>query len=202
MGQHEHTQTGIKRKYTLPIYTLSAKYGSMYKMMMISSIAMLTILMPVAMAEESSTDTAYQLVAQAQEMFRANGTAAFEQISGSDVFDPFVFVLDTDDFVTVASSDFPETEGTVTFDPIQSGYTHESLLEHLKECEGLWVLYYFEPGLVLEEILWLSEMNGYIFGSGFFLPDLNLPEWLQAWYDEQLKTMVRLLNADAGCECT
>jgi hypothetical protein len=53
----------------------------------------------------------------------------------------------------------------------------------------------------LEEVLWLSEMGDYVFGSGFFLPDLNLPEWLQAWYDEQLKTMVRLLNVAAGCEC-
>ena len=114
-----------------------------------------------------------------------------------------MFVLGTDDFVTVASSDFPETEGEVTFYPSQAGYTRESLLEHLEECDGLWMLYHFEPepGVILEEILWLSEMGGYVFGSGFFLPDLNLPEWLQAWYDEQLKTMVRLLNVAAGCEC-
>ena len=174
----------------------------MYKTIM-AGIAVLAVLMPVAMAEESNTDTAHQLVAQAQEMFKVNGTAAFGQISGSDMFDPFVFVLDANNLTTVASSDFPETEGTVTFHPSQSGYTHESLLEHLTECDGLWVLYYFEPepDLVLGEILWLSEMDGYIFGSGFFLPDLNLPQWLQAWYDEQMKTMVRLLNAEAGCEC-
>lgn len=193
----------MRCKYALFILTLSTKYDSMYKMMIVS-IAALALLMPVAMAEESNIDTAYRLVDQAQDMFKANGTAAFEQISGSDEFDPFVFVIDADDLTTVASSDFPETEGNVTFFPSQSGYTHESLLDHLKECDGLWVLYYFEPepGLVLGEMLWLSEMNGYIFGSGFFLPDLNLPEWLQAWYDEQMKRMVRLLNVDAGCECT
>ena len=170
---------------------------------MLMGIAALAMLAPVAMAEESSTEAAYRSVAQAQEMFAANGTDAFEQISGSNT-DPFVFVLDTDDFVTVASSDFPETEGEGTFDPSQAGYTRESLLEHLGECDGLWMLYHFEPepGVILAEILWLSEMGGYVFGSGFFLPDLNLPEWLQAWYDEQLKTMVRLLNVAAGCECT
>lgn len=175
---------------------------AMQKIMMMG-IAALAMLVPVAMAEESSTETAYRLVAQAQDMFAANGTDAFEQISGSDMFDPFVFVLGTDDLVTVASSDFPELEGEVTFYPSQAGYTRESLLEHLEECDGLWVLYHFEPepGVILAEMLWLSEMGGYVFGSGFFLPDLNLPEWLQAWYDEQLKTMVRLLNAAAGCEC-
>lgn len=170
---------------------------------MLMSIAALAVLVPVAMAEESSTEAAYRSVAQAQEMFAANGTDAFEQISGSNT-DPFVFVFGTDDFVTVASSDFPETEGEGIFDPSQAGYTRESLLEHLGECDGLWMLYHFEPepGVILAEILWLSEMGGYVFGSGFFLPDLNLPEWLQAWYDEQLKTMVRLLNVAAGCECT
>lgn len=175
----------------------------MHKMMMVS-IAVLAIAVPVAMAEETNTEAAYRSVAQAQEMFVMNGTDAFEQISGSDMFDPFVFVSNTDDLITVASSDFPELEGTGTLDLSQAGYTRESLLEHLKECDGLWMLYYFEPepGMVLGEILWLSEMGGYIFGSGFFLPDLNLPEWLQAWYDEQLKTMVRLLNTEAGCECT
>ena len=174
----------------------------MQKMLMVG-IAVLTMLVPIAMAEESSTEAAYRSVSQAQEMFAVNGTDAFEQISGSDMFDPFAFVFGTDDLVTVASSDFPELEGTGTFDPSQAGYTRESLLEHLGECEGLWVLYYFEPepGVVLGEILWLSEMGGYVFASGFFLPDLNLPEWLQAWYDEQLETMVRLLNAAAGCEC-
>ncbi|MCE2509235.1 MAG: hypothetical protein J4G04_08095 [Nitrosopumilaceae archaeon] len=174
----------------------------MQKIMMVC-IAALAMLAPVALAEESSTEAAYRSVAQAQDMFAINGTDAFEQISGSDMFDPFVFVLGTDDFVTVASSDFPELEGEGTFDPSQAGYTRESLLEHLGECDGLWLLHHFEPepGVVLAEMLWLSEMGGYVFASGFFLPDLNLPEWLQAWYDEQLKTMVRLLNVAAGCEC-
>ena len=171
--------------------------------MMMAGIAALAMLAPVAMAEETNTEAAHRSVAQAQDMFAANGTDAFEQISGSDMFDPFVFVFDTDDLVTVASSDYPELEGTGTFDPTQSGYTHESLLEHLEECDGLWVLYYFEPepDVVIGEILLLSEMGGYVFGSGFFLPDLNLPDWLQAWYNEQFETMVRLLNAAAGCEC-
>ena len=175
----------------------------MHKTMM-ASIAVLATLVPLAMAEESSTDMAYHSVAQAQKMFAVNGTDAFEQISGSDMFDPFVFVFNSSDLITAASSDFPELEGTVTFDPHRAGYTRESVLEHMMACDGLWVLYYFEPepGLVLGEILWLSEMGGYVFASGFFLQDLNLPEWLQAWYDEQLVTMVRLLNVANGCECT
>lgn len=170
----------------------------------IAVLAMLVPMAPMVMAEESSTETAYRLVNQAQDMFVENGTAAFEQISGSDEFDPFVFVFGADDLITVASSDFPELEGTGSFNPADAGHTHESMLEHLEACDGLWVLHHFEPepGVVLMEILWLSEMGGYVFGSGFFLPDLNLPEWLEAWYAEQLETMVRLLNTAAGCECT
>lgn len=174
------------------------------KMTVMASIAVLATLVPMAMAEESSTETAYRLVNQAQDMFAENGTAAFEQISGSDAFDPFVFVFGAHDLVTVASSDFPELEGTGSFNPADAGHTHESILEHLEACDGLWVLHHFEPepGVVLMEMLWLSEMGGYVFGSGFFLPDLNLPEWLEAWYAEQLETMVSLLNTAAGCECT
>ena len=167
-------------------------------------IGVLAILAPMAMAEESNTENAHRLVNQAQDMFVENGTAAFEQINGSDAFDPFVFVFGASDLMTVASSDFPELVGTGSFDPASAGHTHEGMLEHLEACDGLWVLHHFEPesGVVLKEILWLSEMGGYVFASGFFLPDLNLPEWLEAWYEEQLETMVRLLNTAAGCECT
>lgn len=106
--------------------------------------------------------------------------------------------------MTVTPSDYPDLGRTGSFDPHQAGYTRESLLERTVWCDGLWVLHDFEPepGLVIKAVLWLSEVGGYIFASGFVLPDLNLPEWLQEWYDEHLAKMVRLLNVANGCECT
>ena len=169
---------------------------------LIAALAVTLAPASTAMAE-SSTEDAMRSVEQAQGMYAMNGTAAFEMISGSDSFEPFVFVFDVDDFVTVASSDYPDLEGESTFDPSHADHTRESLLERLNECDGLWVLTSFEPepGTVLDEILWLSEMDGYVFASGIILPDLNLPEWLESWYEEQLQEMVRLLNAAADCEC-
>ena len=168
----------------------------------IAALAIFAMLAPTAMAEESSPEAAYRSVAQAQEMLAVSGMDAFEQISGSDAFDPFVFVFGTDDFVTVASSDFPDLEGTVTLDPYQSGYTHQSMLEILAQCDGFWAPYHFEPepGMVLVEMLWFSETDGYVFGSGFFLPNSNLPWWLHDAHDNgQLERMAMLLNTAAGC---
>lgn len=59
----------------------------MYKMMM-ACIAVLAMPAPAAMAEEPDTDLAYRSAAQAQKTFVMSGTDAFEQTSGSDVFDP------------------------------------------------------------------------------------------------------------------
>ena len=180
-------------KHTTPAVVMAAVLG----------MAVLAGAIPAAVADESVTDSVQDAVATAQALFTIHGTDAFEQISDTDAFGEFVFVLNATDMVTVASSDFPELEGQVTFVLSRTDYTQEDLMEHLARCDGLWMLYEFtpEPDVTLTEILWLSELDGYIFGSGFFLPELDLPEWLQSWYDEQLRTMVRMLNAEAGCEC-
>ena len=175
------------------------------KIMVMTAVALLlAVAVPIAMADESSTDAAYLAVDQAQKLYAAEGANAFEMISTHQVeFDPFVFVFGVDDLVVVASSNYPELVGEARFDPSQAGYSHEDFTSHLEECDGLWFLNTFEsePGVVHDQVIWLSEAGGYVFSSGFFLPDLNLPEWLQAWYEEQLQVMVRLLNAAVGCEC-
>ena len=140
----------------------------------------------------------------AQELYMAEGTDAFDMISTHQVeMHPFVFVFNVADYVVVSSSNYPDLVGVSSFNPSQSGHDADSLRFHLGECDGLWFLNTFEsePGVSHSQIIWLSEVDGYVFSPGFFLPDLNLPEWLQSWYEEQLTAIVDLLNASVGCEC-
>ncbi len=114
----------------------------------------------------------------------------------------FIFVVNASNMVAVASSNFPGLAGRVAPDLPPTDYPREGLILHLALCDGLWMLYELapEPDVTITGIPWLSELGGYIPGSGFYPPDPDLPAWRPSRCGGQLGTMVRMINAgaDAG----
>lgn len=137
-----------------------------------------------------------------QVIYDSVGADAFEFINGNDIFQPFLFVFETDTMISVASSDYPQLVGSVAFDFPSGGYTHDTFVERLNSCEGLWFYNEFSPDedTTLHEVLYISDLDEYSFASGFFLPDLNLPDWLDELHLTWVNAMVTQLNETVHCD--
>ena len=154
-----------------------------------------------AMAEVDTVGKVFGNVWLAKTLYEINGEEAFDIINGNDSFEPFVFAFDTTSLVRMASSDYPELIGNSTFDISGLPYTVETLNEKLDSCSGLWFYDEFSPeeGTTLREVLYVSKLDGYGFASGFFLPDLNLPERLDEMYLDFIDQMILDLNDRVYC---
>lgn len=84
----------------------------------------------------------------------------------------YPFVLDAETLEVVAEGAYPEVAGLTALFLRDTGVPIESILHDLESSGGVWATYAFHnPATDIEQIKrsWLSQHDGYIFGSGYYL---------------------------------
>ena len=129
-------------------------------------------------------------VEEALHLYTSNGEAAFEIITpetADKLATEYAFVLDGATLNTVAHGAFPLRVDVVYDSLTEADKTLEQIREELSENEGIWVAYMSEnPDTRTEQLTraYLSQHDGYIFGSGYYFPDSRV----QSLVDEALYT--------------
>jgi hypothetical protein len=127
--------------------------------------------------KDSMAEQAQKVVADAIALYDQLGTQAFEVITAESTNlqkgQLYPFVLDPVDITVVAHGAEPDRVGTTSVSLTESDRPYEQILEELKSNKGTWVEYrYVNPDTGQEQIkkTWLFLHDGYIFGSGYYLP--------------------------------
>ena len=125
---------------------------------------------------------AMSIVAESVDLYDANGDTSFDMINdGSASYqkgDLYPFVLDTTEFTIVAHGVNPELIGGVSVAMTDSDRSSEMIIADMEVSDdnGTWVMYRFNnPDTDMEQTKksWMVLHDGYIFGSGFYLTDLE-----------------------------
>ena len=111
-------------------------------------------------------------------LFDSEGQAAFETITPRNVLrtaEPYPFVFVESTLETVAHGAIPDRIGHVPYSILTTGDRPiEVVLADLERDGNTWVEYVFtNPDTDTKQLkrTWLYLYNGYIFGSGYYLPD-------------------------------
>jgi hypothetical protein len=127
--------------------------------------------------KDSMAEEAQKVVADAVALYDQQGTLAFEIITSESTNLQegrlYPFVLDPKGITVVAHGAEPDRVGTTAVSLTESDRPYEQILEELKSNKGTWVEYQYEnpdTGQVQLKKTWLFLHDGYIFGSGYYLP--------------------------------
>lgn len=130
------------------------------------------------------------LVAEAIILYKANDEGAFDIIT-PEVADPLslqsAFVLDHTTLEVVAHGLSPDLVGSTDQHLAAADRSLERVMEELRSAEGAWVWYMAQNPVTLTDQLtrtYLSLHDGYIFGTGYSLPDSRV----QSMADEAIYT--------------
>ena len=111
-------------------------------------------------------------------LFDSEGQAAFETITPRDILrtaEPYPFVFVESTLETVAHGAIPDRIGHTPYSILTTGDRPiEVILADLERDGDTWVEYVFtNPDTDTKQLkrTWLYLYNGYIFGSGYYLPD-------------------------------
>ena len=111
-------------------------------------------------------------------LFRLYGQAAFETITPRDILrtaEPYPFVFVESTLETVAHGAIPDRIGHVPYSILDTGDRPiETILADLERNGNTWIEYVFtNPDTDTNQLkrTWLYLYDGYIFGSGYYLPD-------------------------------
>ena len=131
------------------------------------------------------------LVEDSIHLYRAHGTDAFGIITTEPGIDLesllYSFVLDADTLETVAHSGLPDRVGAIDNHLNQADKRLHQIQDELDREGSSWIAYLSEnPNTRTNQMVrtYLSEHDGYIFGSGYYLPDSRI----QSKVDEAIYT--------------
>ena len=116
-------------------------------------------------------------VVEALLLYRSEGADAFEMISPEEnirTAKPYPFVLNATTLETVANGAYAEFSGVVEDTLTSADRPVDSILADLARGGGAWVEYMAsnpDTGTVQPKRSWLYLNDGYIFGSGHYLPE-------------------------------
>ena len=143
---------------------------------------------------------AQETVNRAVELYVAEGTGAFDIITPEEPVETaalYPFVMDAGDpeLPAVAHGSFPDRVGRSAAAVIgsTSDRSFGEVMEDLSADGGTWVEYMFtNPDTGTEQLkrTWLYRHDGYIFASGYYLPDVRL--------QTVVGEVVRMYNLDGG----
>ena len=129
-----------------------------------------------------------QVVEEAVRLYEAEGTDAFGIITPEmEIYTPdhYPFILNAADLKTEAHATIPSLVGVCCSDAIQNTGDRpiDVILADLHREGGTWVEYIFvNPDTHTEQLkrTWLYLYDGYIFGSGYYLPDSRIQSQVDA----------------------
>ena len=116
-------------------------------------------------------------VVETLRLYWTEGTAAFDMIIPRDALDTdtiFPFILDADTLETVAHGAFPDFAGVIADTLERADKPIGRILADLERDSGTWVEYMTTNpanGLIQPKRSYLYLYDGYIFGSGHYLPE-------------------------------
>ena len=118
-------------------------------------------------------------VDEALVLFGAHGEDAFGMMTPQEprpADETHVFVIDSDDYTTVADGALPQLVGSCCADAIRhtGDRPFEQVLADLDQYGGAWVTHDFtdpDTGTVQPKRSWLYERDGFIFVSGYYVSD-------------------------------
>lgn len=143
-----------------------------------------------------------KVVSEAVQMYKDEGEAAFDAINAMRSADPtYPFVFGSD-YILVANGAIPELVGLNVLALVTPDRSADVIMAELDAEGGSWVEYRFpNPATGQEErkITWLSEYDGYIFGSGYYVdPARSVMEVVSNaidLYESQGKDVFATINA-------
>ena len=153
-------------------------------------------------------DTEVQaLVEGAVDLYKSKGDAAFDEITPEDAIitaDVYVFVLNLDTAKTVAHGITPSLVGTTSDTFLyKSEKPYDQIRDELEQYGHTWISYVFlNPSADTAQIkrTWLELHDGYIFASGYYLPDSrvqSLAEGAQLLYQSQGQAAFEIITPEA-----
>ena len=116
-------------------------------------------------------------VIEALILYQAEGTAAFDLITPTDIIYAdtiYPFILDAVTLKTVANGAYPDFAGEVPDDLKNADRSTDRILADLDRDSGTWVEYMAsnpDTGVIQLKRSYLYLHDGYIFGSGHYLPE-------------------------------
>ena len=121
------------------------------------------------------------VVEDAVQLYESRGEGAFETITPEEMLrtdELYPFVFDADTLRTVAHGAIPDRVGHMPYAILDTGdRSIESILTDLERDGGTWVEYVFtNPATETKQLkrTWMYLHDGYIFGSGYYLPDYRV----------------------------
>ena len=125
----------------------------------------------------------------AVELYESDGTAAFESITASaDTYDagmPYLFVLDYETMDILAHGFDSESVGASSIPTIETGKKSIDTIKEELDSEGsTWMMYTAEnPANGKDQVKksYIELHDGHIFGSGFYLSDLEAEMIVTRW---------------------
>ena len=152
-------------------------------------------------------DTEVQtLVEKAVDLYKSKGDAAFGEITPEDRIitdDVYVFVLNVDTARTVAHGITPSLVGTISDTFLyKAEKPYKQIIDELELYGHTWISYVFlNPSADTAQIkrTWLELHDGYIFASGYYLPDSrvqSLAEGAQLLYQSQGQTAFDIITPE------
>ena len=152
-------------------------------------------------------DTEVQtLVEEAVDLYKSKGDVAFGEITPEDRIitdDVYVFVLDVDTARTVAHGITPSLVDTISDTFLyKAEKPYQQIIDELELYGHTWISYVFlNPSADTAQIkrTWLELHDGYIFASGYYLPDSrvqSLAEGARLLYQSQGQTAFDIITPE------
>lgn len=115
-------------------------------------------------------------VDKAVSLYMLEGRGAFDTITGTtpDPGEHSVFVLNSTTGEVVADSGYPHLLGTTSSSIFTADRSYDEIISDLQDGEGTWVTNPFtNPATHTKQLerIWMSLHDGFIFASGYFIPD-------------------------------